>query len=69
MNYHATPEPTHCNIELEQELLGAILTPVGAAVLNAIDRIITPEDFFDLNHQKLFASFLEAHGQGRARSI
>ena len=65
MNYHATPEPTHCNIVLEQELLGAILTPVGAAVLNAIDRIITPDDFFDPNHQKLFASFLEAHGQGR----
>jgi replicative DNA helicase len=56
------------NIEIEQELLGAILH-VGGAVIDAIDPIITAADFYELAHQTLYTSFADAHSQGRAINL
>jgi replicative DNA helicase len=57
-----------CNIEIEQELLGAILI-LGGTVLDAIDSIIVPADFYESIHQTLFAHFSEAHAKGKAIHI
>jgi replicative DNA helicase len=53
------------NIEIEQELLGAILN-LGGTVIDAVDSIIVPTDFFEPIHQTLFARFCEAHARGKS---
>ena len=56
------------NIEIEQELLGAILN-LGGSVLDAIDSTVTPTDFYERVHQTLFACFSDAHAKGRAINL
>jgi hypothetical protein len=56
------------NIEIEQELLGAILN-LGGFVLDAVDSIIASTDFHEPVHQTLFATFSDAHGRGRAINL
>jgi replicative DNA helicase len=56
------------NIEIEQELLGAILN-LGGSVLDAVDSIIASTDFYEHVHQTLFARFSEAHARGRAINL
>lgn len=55
--------PFH-NVEIEQELLGAILVK-GGHVIDQIDRIVTADDFHEPVHQALFRAFQEAHENGR----
>jgi replicative DNA helicase len=56
------------NIEIEQELLGAILN-LGSCVLDAVDSIIASTDFYDPVHKALFARFSEAYARGRAINL
>jgi replicative DNA helicase len=56
------------NVEVEQELLGAILHG-GGAVIDRIDRIIAATDFHEPVHQALYASFISAHSKGRAITV
>jgi replicative DNA helicase len=56
------------NIEIEQELLGAILN-LGGSVLDAVDSTITSSDFYEPIHQTLFDRFSEAHARGRGINL
>jgi replicative DNA helicase len=56
------------SIEVEQEILGAILH-AGGVVIDAVDRIITATDFHEPVHKKLYAGFVDAHSKGRAITL
>jgi replicative DNA helicase len=56
------------NVEIEQELLGAILNH-GGAVIDAIDPIISVADFHEPVHRTLYASFVDAHAKGRGIAL
>jgi replicative DNA helicase len=56
------------NIEIEQELLGAILN-LGGFVLDTVDSIIASTDFYEPVHQTLFARFSDAHARGRTINL
>jgi hypothetical protein len=56
------------NIEIEQELLGAILN-LGGFVLDTVDSIIASTDFYEPVHQTLFARFSDAHARGRGINL
>jgi replicative DNA helicase len=55
------------SIEVEQALLGAIL--LDPAVLDAIDGKVSPFDFCEPIHQRLFEGFVMAHAEGRRLDV
>lgn len=56
------------SIEAEQGLLGAILNSNGAA-LDAVDDIVTANDFGEFVHRALFDQFAKARETGRAINL
>jgi hypothetical protein len=64
---NAQPEPTIACVDVEQELLGAILNNNEACDLAA--RFIEADDFAEPIHRNLFASFAAARNEGRAITI
>jgi replicative DNA helicase len=61
------PESPIACIDVEQELLGAILNNNEACDIAA--QFIVADDFFEPIHRKLFASFVAARHEGRAITI
>lgn len=52
-----------CNVEIEQALLGAIISQKSA--LSKVEHIIAAEDLFEPVHQNLFAKCLSIRDEGR----
>src|SRR5690606_32119602 len=51
------------NIDTEQAFLGACL--INSDVLDVVDGLISPEDFYEPIHARLFETFLRARAEGR----
>lgn len=62
-----TKPPLPHSIEAEQALLGAIL--MNGDALDAVESIVSPDDFFEPIHRFLFEQFRKASAEGRRLSL
>lgn len=61
----AVEHPALTNIETEAALLGALMHPAGANLIDVIADRLTPEDFAEALHGRIFALILQLHAEGK----
>src|SRR5690349_13276317 len=63
----SSPNDVPHSISAEQQLLGAILLSPG--VLDSVENILTPADFFESIHAYLYGELIKARDEGRQISL